>query len=255
MPNAAGGGGGGWDDEDSGGGGGGGSDVRVRSWFPETLYVAPSLITDADGTFQVEIPLADSITQWRMTTLGSSMTGHLGSATDGIVVFKEFFVDIDFPKYLTRGDEITFPIAVYNYMEEPQSITVELEPADWFELTGSSTETLTLAPGEVRGLGFGVKVTEVGWHSLTVYGTGHGDAKDAVMRTVEVKPDGKAIIDTVSARFDNDGETESADVITREITYPDNTITGSESVVVNVLPGLSTHVVEGMDSMLRLPGG
>ncbi len=249
FPENAAAGGGGGDDKSSG------SDVRVRSWFPETLFVAPSLITDADGTYQVEIPLADSITQWRMTTLGSSMTGHLGSRTDGIIVFQDFFVDIDFPKYLTRGDEIEFPIAVYNYMEEPQTITVALEPADWFELTGSATESLTLEPGEVRGLGFGVKVTEVGWHSLTVYGTGHGDAQDAIMRTVQVKPDGKAMIDTVSARFDNDGETHSEEVITREITYPENTITGSESVVVKVLPGLSTHVVEGMDSMLRLPGG
>lgn len=248
------------DDGTSDGGGDHGGDdkagIKVRSWFPETLYVEPSLITDADGKVAIEIPLADSITEWRMTTLASSQGGHLGSRTDGLVVFQDFFVDIDFPKYLTQNDEISFPIAVYNYLPTPQTVTVEVMEDEWFELMdGTNTRTVDLAAGEVTGLFFPVKVTKVGWHSLTVYGIGATEAKDAIMRTVEVKPDGKAIIVTDSARFDNDGENPSTDLVTNQVVFPDNAIEGSQALVVKVLPGLSSHVVEGMESMLKLPGG
>jgi hypothetical protein len=240
-------------DEHSGGGGDK-SAVKVRKWFPETLFVEPALITDGDGKAEVEIPLADSITEWRMTTMASSMQGQLGSRADGIVVFQDFFVDIDFPKYLTQNDEIQFPIAVYNYLETAQSVNVELLPEEWFELMGQDKATLDLEAGEVSVVYFPVKVAKVGWHKLTVYGMGD-KFQDAVERTVEVKPDGKEIVVTESARFDNDGENPSQDTVTVDAVFPEGSITGSQTVVVKVLPGLSTHIVEGMESMLQLPGG
>ncbi|MDP7129672.1 MAG: alpha-2-macroglobulin family protein, partial [Planctomycetota bacterium] len=57
----------------------------------------PELITDAAGRAQLEIPLADSITTWRLSMSAVSGTGELGSATKGLRVFQDFFVDIDFP--------------------------------------------------------------------------------------------------------------------------------------------------------------
>jgi alpha-2-macroglobulin-like protein len=238
----------------SGGGGNDKSGIKVRSWFPETLFVEPSLITDPDGTISVEIPLADSITEWRMTTMANSQAGDLGSRTDGIVVFQDFFVDIVFPKYLTQNDELSFPVAIYNYLPEQQSIDIELIPEDWFELLGDDIKTVVLEAGEVSVVYFPVKVLDVGWHKLTVYGIGD-TLQDAIVRTVEIKPDGKEIQITESARFDNDGENPSEDLVTTKINFPDDSIAGSQSIVVKVLPGLSSHVVEGMESMLKLPGG
>ena len=235
----------------------GGSDkssVKVRSWFPETLFVDPSVITDANGKVTVEVPLADSITEWRMTTMANSQAGQLGSRADGIVVFQDFFVDIDFPKYLTQNDEISFPVAIYNYLPTAQTIDIELMVEDWFSLLGDDSKSVTLEAGEVSVVYFPVKVDNVGWHKLTVYGMGD-KLQDAVQRTVEVKPDGKEMVVTESARFDNDGENPSEDKISVNINFPDDSITGSQTLVVKVLPGLSTHVVEGMESMLKLPGG
>ncbi len=236
---------------------GGGSDkssVKVRSWFPETLFVEPSLITDSNGQVTIEVPLADSITEWRMTTMANSQVGQLGSRTDGIVVFQDFFVDIDFPKYLTQNDEISFPVAIYNYLPTEQTIDIELMLEDWFLLLGEDSKSVTLEAGEVSVVYFPVKVADVGWHKLTVYGMGD-KLQDAVQRTVQVKPDGKEMVVTESARFDNDGENPSEDLVNVNINFPGDSIEGSQTIVVKVLPGLSTHVVEGMESMLKLPGG
>jgi len=234
----------------------GDSSVKVRSWFPETLFVEPSLITEADGTASVQVPLADSITQWRVSTMGNSADGKLGSAADGIVVFQDFFVDIDFPKYLTRGDEIAFPIAVYNYLETSQNVELEIIEDEWFEMAGGNTVNLTLGPQEVTGVTFPVTVTKVGWHALTVYGHG-SEMSDAVQRIVEVKPDGKEILYTGGAKFAGSPEPGQSveDHVIESVVIPDNSIENSESLVVQIHPGFSSQVVGGMDNMLQLPGG
>ena len=96
--------------------------------------------------------MADSITEWRVSTLANSSDGKLGGGIGGVTVFQDFFVDINFPAELTRGDEVSFPIAVYNYLTEPQTVQVELEAGDWYTPLGSTTLSVDLAAGEVRGV-------------------------------------------------------------------------------------------------------
>ena len=71
--------------------------VRVRREFPETLYVNPSLITDADGKATISLDMADSITKWRVSAMASSASGQLGGGQAGVTVFQDFFVDVNFP--------------------------------------------------------------------------------------------------------------------------------------------------------------
>jgi 5-hydroxyisourate hydrolase-like protein (transthyretin family) len=57
---------------------------RLRQFFPETLYWNPEVVTDKSGLAEVEIPIADSITTWRLTALASSQDGRLGFTTQGV---------------------------------------------------------------------------------------------------------------------------------------------------------------------------
>jgi len=88
----------------------------VRSFFPETLYTNPSLITTVRAALRFTFPMADSITTWRVTSLASTARGALGSSTAPIRVFQDFFVDLDLPVSLTEGDVVSVPVAVYNYL-------------------------------------------------------------------------------------------------------------------------------------------
>ena len=40
---------------------------RLRQYFPETMLWLPEVITDETGRLNLEIPVADSITTWRIT--------------------------------------------------------------------------------------------------------------------------------------------------------------------------------------------
>ncbi|MCA9516969.1 MAG: hypothetical protein KC635_18630, partial [Myxococcales bacterium] len=227
-------------------GGGATEGVKVRKDFPETLYWNPALITDGAGEAQVTLSMADSITEWRVSTLGSTAGGVLGSMSQGITVFQDFFVDVDFPASLTRGDAVTFPVVVYNYLPTAQTVTVSVAPASWFTLSGPSSQSVRLEAGEVKSVGFPVTVTEVGTHGLLVTGVGT-TLSDAVQREVRVTPDG------VRQEAAAGGVLEGSQ--TFPVAYPEGTIAGSAATVVKIYPGVMAQAVEGLDSMLQMPSG
>jgi hypothetical protein len=107
---------------------------RLRQYFPETMLWLPEVVTDENGSLHLEFPVADSITTWRMTALASTQDGRLGSATAGLRVFQDFFIDLDLPLALTVGDEISVPVGIFNYLPQSQTVRLELTQAAWFEL-------------------------------------------------------------------------------------------------------------------------
>ena len=222
--------------------------IRVRNWFPETLVWQPLLITDERGHARLEVPLADSITTWRMTASASAMDGRLGSATRGLLVFQPFFVDIDFPVALTQNDEVSVPVAVYNYLKEAQDVSLKVQQEDWFELEGEPFAKISLEPSEVRAVHFRIRVTGLGPRRLTVYAWGADEsARDAIRREVEVVPDGKMIEVVLNTRLDAPTKT--------VMTLPPNAIPGTTKIFAKVYPGIFSQVVEGVEGMLGMPHG
>jgi uncharacterized membrane protein YgcG len=232
----------------SGGTGSGSSEEpRVRNNFPETLYTNPQLITGPDGKATVTVDMADSITDWRVSSLAHTLGGKLGGGVGAVRVFQEFFVDIDFPATLTRGDQVSFPVAVYNYLMVPQTVHLQLEAADWFTVTGQTTRDVALAPGQVTSVRFPVQVNKVGRQVLTVKALG-GQRSDAVARSVLVVPDGKLVSTARSGSLASGTTTQTA-------AFPATAVPGSQRLYLDVFPAYLAQVVKGMDSMLQVPNG
>jgi uncharacterized protein YfaS (alpha-2-macroglobulin family) len=219
---------------------------RIREYFPETLYFNPAVITDGKGEASLTIPLADSITTWRLTCMASSARGALGSTTAGIRVFQDFFIDVDFPVSLTQHDEVSVPVAVYNYLKTDQNVRLVAQKADWFDLKGDAEQTVTLKPAEVKAVYFPIAVRGIGFQKFTV--TGYGSKKsDAVSRSVEVIPDGEEHLVTFSGRLEGR--------VKHVVDIAAGAIEGASKVFVKIYPGVLSQVVEGLENMLRMPFG
>lgn len=229
-------------------------DVRIRQFFPETLFVNPQIVTNGRGEAELRFPLADSITTWRLTVLGNSETGQLGSATFPIRVFQDFFVDIDLPVAFTQGDEVSLPVAVYNYLAKPQTVRLKME-ANGFDVLGEREKTVKLQPNEVTAVRFRLKATKLGTHAITVFAYGEA-MSDAVKRTVTVLPDGKELWHTVSDQLsrqasDDEGKVERI----LKLNIPHNAIDGASNLFVKVYAGAFTQVLDGLENLLRMPFG
>jgi uncharacterized protein YfaS (alpha-2-macroglobulin family) len=219
---------------------------RLRHYFPETLYFNPQLITNENGTATLDIPLADSITTWRLAVTASSQRGELGAASAGIRVFQDFFVDLDLPVALTQNDEISIPVAVYNYLTTSQKVRLQIEKQPWFELQDQSEKVLTIASNDIDVVYFRIKAINFGVQKLKVTALGE-KMSDAIQREIRVYPDGKPIEKTVSNWL--------KDATTQVIEIPPQAIPGASRVEVRVYPGIVSQVVNGLDGLLRMPFG
>jgi hypothetical protein len=241
---------GGRDPGQGGGGaqGGGAAPVtRVREYFPETMLWQPALITDDKGIADLSVSFADSITTWRLSASANSRGGAIGGATVPLKVFQDFFVDIDLPVSLTQADEIAFPVAVYNYLKTPQTVKIELQKEGWFELLeGGFERSLDLKPNEVTNVKFRIRAGKIGWQPLTVKAFG-SKKSDAVKRVVEVVPNGQKFERVISDRLSGK--------VVQEVGMPGNAIPDASKLMVRIYPGVMAQVLEGVEGLIRLPGG
>lgn len=219
---------------------------RIREFFPETLFWRPELITDDKGHASIDIPLADSITNWKMNINAVSAVGKLGSSDVNIPVFQDFFVDVDLPVTLTRNDEVSVPIVCYNYLNQPQTIQLILQKYPWYEPLESITKTIELPPNDVASVHFHIKTRQVGTHELTVVAKG-GNLSDAIKRGIDVKSDGTEIINLQNGVLKTSVE--------HSFNIPEETIANSHKLLLKCYPSRFSEVLEGLDTIFRMPYG
>ncbi|UCC62944.1 MAG: hypothetical protein JSV36_19705, partial [Anaerolineae bacterium] len=221
---------------------------RLRQFFPETLFWVAQAVTDESGHLALDVPLADSITTWRLTALASSQAGQLGATTYGVRVFQPFFVDLDLPPSLTQGDEVRVPVAVYNYLSGLQTVRLELSADDRITLpaTESGSRTLTIAGNDIEVVYFTVRADGHGTGRLTV--TAWSDeASDAIAREIRVEPNGTEVRESLSNRL--------GDGVEIELTPAATAIPGTGRLEVRLYAGHIAQLLQGLTSMLQMPTG
>jgi uncharacterized protein YfaS (alpha-2-macroglobulin family) len=223
---------------------------HVRSYFPEALYINPEIITDAKGNANISIPIADSITTWRMAMLASTPSGALGTGSSSLKVFQDFFIDMDLPVTLTQGDRVSIPVAIYNYSGVPGQVGLKLQPDAWFSLDNDTSEkTISIESGRVGASQFTLNTNRIGKFKLTLNAHMDGAAgrDDIVVREIEVVPNGREQNLVFNGRLENSAQ--------HDLHFPSASIPDATSIFVRLYPGPLSQVIEGMDSILRMPGG
>ncbi len=223
------------------------STPRLREYFPETLLWQPSLETDRQGRAQLKFKLADNITTWKMSVIGSTEDGQIGTVEKEIKAFQPFFVEHDPPRILTEGDEISLPVVVRNYLERPQPINLEIKPENWFALLGPVTKRSTVAAGDASRETFDFRATSSvkdGKQRITATGV---DANDAIEKPVSVHPDGEERSSNASDIVSDHG------IINLDI--PSDAIANSVHAELKIYPNLLAHVSESVEGIMSRPYG
>ncbi|HSS18502.1 MAG TPA: alpha-2-macroglobulin family protein [Pyrinomonadaceae bacterium] len=220
---------------------------RLREYFPETLVWQPSLETDKQGRAQLKFKLADNITTWKMSVIGSTETGEVGMAETEIKSFQPFFVDHDPPRVLTEGDQISLPVVLRNYLEQAQTVDLEIKPESWFTVTGPMRQRTSVPAGDAARPIFdltAIASVKDGKQRITARGA---DASDAIEKPVTVHPDGEEQTQTASEVFSSRASL--------DLNLPYAVIAGSTQAELKIYPSLMAHVVESIDGILERPHG
>ncbi len=223
---------------------------HVRSYFPEALYINPEILTDGEGNASISVPMADSITTWRLAMLASTQSGAIGSGTASLKVFQDFFVDLDLPVALTQGDRVSIPVAIYNYTGNAGKVSLQLKQEDWFSPDEDDLEkTAQVEAGHVGGAQFTIDAKRIGTFKLTLSAqlAGKDSREDIVIREIQVIPNGREQNLVFNGRLEKAAQ--------HDLKFPADAIPDATSILVRLYPGPLSQVIEGMDSILSMPGG
>jgi len=226
------------------------STPRLRDYFPETLVWQPSLETDKQGRAQLKFKLADNITTWKMSVIGSTEDGQIGTIEKEIRAFQPFFIEHDPPRILTEGDEISLPVVVRNYLDHTQSVNLEIKSEPWFVLLGPATKSLNVAAGDATRSTFDFRAqasVKDGKQRITATGADDANVNDAIEKPITVHPDGEEKSVTAS-----DVVSDSA-VLT--LNLPGSVVPNSTRAELKIYPNLMTHVAESIEAIMERPYG
>jgi len=221
---------------------------RLRKYFPETLVWQPELITDSSGRAQFKFLMADNITTWKMSVIGSTVNGQMGMAETELRTFQPFFVEHDPPKILTQGDQIQLPVVLRNYLDKPQEVNVKLDPAAWFSLLGPSEQRIKVPANQDAIAPFLISATQSVHDGKQRVSAANHQTGDAVERTVSVHPDGEDVTQTAAAVL-------AGSRATLEIEVPANAVPGSVEAELKIYPNLGAHVLDAVHGMVLRPAG
>ena len=223
------------------------STPRVREYFPETLLWLPELITDEKGVAKTELKLADSVTTWKIAVFASTLDGRSVEAASDLRAFQPFFLDFDPPTVLTQGDRIDVPVALRNYEDRDQKVSVTMAQSDWASIEDSATKQITVPANSSSVLSYRIEaksLTEKGKQRISAQSA---RSSDAIEKWSRVRPDGQ---ETVQYFGDFVAKNTSFPV-----KIPANAIRGATRGELRVYPNIAALLLESASSILTIPHG
>ena len=135
----------------------------VRTNFADTAYWAAALTTAADGTAEVEFPLPESLTTWKVKTWTMGPGTRVGQGETEIITTKDLLVRLQAPRFFVQKDEVVLSANVHNKLKTKKSVQVVLEfEGSVLQLLDSPSQTVEIAAGGEHRVDWRVKVAHEG---------------------------------------------------------------------------------------------
>ena len=137
-------------------GGGGGRQV-TRELFDTLLLWNAKVMLDESGEAEIEIPLNDAVTGFRIAAVAHAGPGLFGTGEASIRTTRELTLFSGLPPMVREGDAFRAGVTVKNGSDRPMQVEVKGILHDGAETLLSPPDT-ALQPGESREIGWDVKV-------------------------------------------------------------------------------------------------
>ncbi|HWG16729.1 MAG TPA: alpha-2-macroglobulin family protein, partial [Acidobacteriaceae bacterium] len=221
---------------------------RVRKAFPDTAYWAPDIHTDSSGRAHVAFSFPDSLTTWRATVRAITADSKAGSAISRVLVRKNVLVRMGTPRFMIKGDEITLPVIVHNYLDTAKQATVSLKVEGLDAVAGSQQSVSIPSRGEATTL-WKLRASQVGTAKLTASAVTDAES-DALEISFPVEPAGVAKTLAQSGVIAQAAQQASA-----AIAFPGNSDAAAHSLRIEVSSSIAGSLFSALDYLTSYPYG
>ncbi len=233
--------------------GGGGGRQGARELFDTLLLWQPRVMVDENGRAEVEVPLNDSLTAFRLVAVAHAGSGLFGTGVTSIRSTQSLMLLTGLPPMVREGDSYAAMVTVRNASAEPmQAVTVSAQlrmlgsdGAETLPAVELADQITALAAGEARELSWHIDVPDdVQSLAWTFAAAGTDDASDAMTAMQRVIPavpvrTVQATLEQISGRFD------------LEVTPPAGALPGRGGLAVTLSPSLASQLDGVREAMSR----
>lgn len=143
--------------------GGGGGKQPTRELFDTLLLWKGSIVLDAKGQAEIEVPLNDALTSFRIVAVASGGTGFFGTGKTTIRTSQDIMLNSGLPPLVREGDRFKAGFNVRNATNHPVDVVLDAKVSQ-FQRGGVATPmafdpiSTQLLPGEAKELAWDVTV-------------------------------------------------------------------------------------------------
>ncbi|TRZ24746.1 hypothetical protein HGM15179_002448 [Zosterops borbonicus] len=239
------------------------SNLYVRTHFPETwLWTDTKMRSGTETTMDAIVP--DTITSWVASAFVISENGGLGVTTAPVEleVFQPFFIFLNLPYSIIRGEQFILEVNIFNYLKEEAEVTVILDMTEAFEIILTSNEinatanqqSVSVPSEDGKTVQFPIKPKQLGEIPIKVTAISSA-ASDAVIQKVLVKAEGLEQTYSQTVLLDLTGNKRQTVSKTLEFTFPSDVVSDSERVQVTAVGDLLGPSINGLSSLIKMPYG
>ncbi len=247
---------------------GGQSTVTVRKDFPETWIWDGIQVESGEQHFKKLVP--DTITSWVISAFSLNTDNGLGLTKEPtkVTTFKSFFASVSLPYSVKRGEILSIPVTIFNYLDSTVNADVTFFNDDnefeFVDLNDEANEIsnadqqrqrkISIKSKDANGLFFSIRPLKVGQITIKVI-VESAVAGDGIQKILLVTPEGvpqyvnKALMINLP---DNGGST-----IDHEFTIdlPEHTVPDSTFIQVSIVGDILGSTVKNLGRLIYMPSG
>jgi alpha-2-macroglobulin len=235
------------------GGLGGGADrmveAGIRKEFPDTAFWQANVITGADGTARLTIPLPDSLTTWVVEARGLTDDHLVGQAQAEVQTQKPLMIRPVTPRFLVDGDRVELAAVVHNNTGAELDVDVSLSAVGFILDDASPTQRVAIESGRsqhVTWWGVVESVAAVDLVFRAVAGT-LTDASAPIWGDLQVKRY------VMPYTFSGIGQLSEAGERLELVSLPLSTDASSGDLSLVLNPSLLVTLVDGLEALEAIP--
>jgi len=218
----------------------------TRSYFPDTAYFNPNIITDEKGEAEVMVSMPDTLTTWRSTVRAVSKDTKVGETTKKVIVTKDLLARLITPRFFTERDECVITGIVHNYLNGEKTVQAKLEIDGDIEILDKAEVKVKIPANGSKPVNWKVKVKRAG-ESVIKLTALTDEESDAVELKVPVLPHG-------TEKFVACGGS-TKDKAEEIFIMPKEGDRGSARCVIILEPSLASSVLSSLDYLVGYPYG
>uniref|UniRef100_A0A1B6EFY6 TEP1-F n=1 Tax=Clastoptera arizonana TaxID=38151 RepID=A0A1B6EFY6_9HEMI len=230
-------------------------------------WLFSNLSSGSDGRASLRRAVPDTITSWVITAFSVDPLYGLGliERPSKVRVFRPFFVSLDLPYSVIRGEIVAIPVVVFNYMDKDVVADVTLENSGQFEFADYSNDVndaprlelyrrkkLSVPAHIGASTSFMISPKELGYISIKVTANSIL-AGDAVERKLLVKAEGETQFLNKAVFVDLRNTQSFSTNVTLDI--PVNIVPGSEVIEVSAVGDMLGPSIPNLASLIKMPFG